>query len=181
MQRALCLVIDGVRYGAFGNFLLLRHPEKVQVFFHRRMEDDRLTPATLGGQARCMGGTPYAKQMIPTEQTIFWQREHARLMEMAEMGDVMVTPGISECEKRIKNECLLNRYRLIHLQPDPIGEYWKPERSRFEACAAGSLLILAPWKEDLQGETDYEHFHNLNNLAKRICNLDAEASFIVKQ
>lgn len=26
MHRALCVVIDGVRYGAFGNFMLLRHP-----------------------------------------------------------------------------------------------------------------------------------------------------------
>lgn len=26
---------------------------------------------------------------------------------------------------------------------NPIGPYWKPERSRFDACAGGSLLILA--------------------------------------
>ena len=160
MQRALCIVIDGVRYGAFGNFMLLRHPEKVQVFFHRRMDDDRLTPEV-------------RSRKIPTEQTVFWQKEHARLIEMAEDGDVMVTPGISECEKRIKNECLLRHYRLIHLQADPIGEYWKPEKGRFEACAAGSLLILAPWAEDQKGDTDYERFHNLNTLAASVCRLDA--------
>ena len=164
MQRAVCLVIDGVRYGAFGNFMLLRHPGKVQVFFHRRMEDDRLTPIAQG-QGR----------MIPTELTRFWQREHGRLIEMAEQGDVMVTPGISECEKRIKNECLEHRYRLIHLQDKPIGDYWKPEQSRFEACAAGSLLILAPWAEDLEGETDFMRFHNLNTLTAAICALDADA------
>lgn len=44
---------------------------------------------------------------------------------------------------------LKQRLRLIHLQADPIGRYWKPERSRFEACAYGSLLILAPWPDDL--------------------------------
>ena len=172
MQRAVCLVIDGVRYGAFGNFMLLRHPGKVQVFFHRRMEDDRLTPIAQGQ------GTPIAQgqgRMIPTELTRFWQREHGRLIEMAEQGDVMVTPGISECEKRIKNECLEHRYRLIHLQDKPIGDYWKPEQSRFEACTAGSLLILAPWAEDLEGETDFMRFHNLNTLAAAICALDADA------
>ena len=204
MQRAVCLVIDGVRYGAFGNFMLLRHPGKVQVFFHRRMEDDRLTPNAQGqgtpiaqgqgtpiaqGQGTPIAqgqGTPIAQgqgapiaqgqgRMIPTELTRFWQREHGRLIEMAEQGDVMVTPGISECEKRIKNECLEHRYRLIHLQDKPIGDYWKPEQSRFEACAAGSLLILAPWAEDLEGETDFMRFHNLNTLAAAICALDADA------
>ncbi len=164
MQRSLCLEIAGVRYGAFGNFLLLRHPEKVQVFFHRRMEDDRQTPA-------CQG------QKIPTEQTLFWENEHQRLMEIAAQGDVLVTPGISECEKRIKNECLAQRHRLIHIQDKPIGRYWKPELSRFDACAAGTLLILAPWQEDLKGDTDYERFHNLNTLAATICTLGAADSF----
>ena len=39
---------------------------------------------------------------------------------------------------------LKENLRLIHVQADPIGRYWKPERSRFEACAYGSLLVLAP-------------------------------------
>lgn len=201
MQRALCLVIDGVRYGAFGNFMLLRHPEKVQVFFHRRMRDDRvrdvgkedvrLTPDTLGqdgtgilrqgGTGRLgQDGAGMLERMVPTERTLYWEREHERLMEMAEQGDVMVTPGISECEKRIKNECLQERYRLIHLQAEPIGNYWKPERSRFEACVAGTLLILAPWSEDLQGDSDYERFHNMNTLANKICKLDALTECVVK-
>lgn len=141
------------------NFMLLRHPEKEQVFFHRKMEDDRLMPDTHG-------------LIIPTEQTLFWQKEHERLMEMAMLGNVLVTPGISECEKRIKNECLENHCNLIHIQAEPIGEYWKPERSRFESCAVGKLLILAPWAEDQRGDTDYERFHNLNTLAESICKLD---------
>ncbi|MBQ0015859.1 MAG: hypothetical protein KBT04_02610 [Bacteroidales bacterium] len=172
MQRSLCVVIGGIRYGAFGNFMLLRHPEKVQVFFHRKMVDDRLTPAA---QGQTSGWRP----KIPTEQTLFWQKEHARLMEIAEQGDVLVTPGISECEKRIKNECISNLHRLIHIQDKPIGRYWKPEKSRFEACAAGTLLILAPWAEDLEGDSDYARFHNLNTLAASVCTLDADTAMQV--
>ena len=41
MKRSLCIVIGGIRYDGFGNFMLLRHPEKGQVFFHRRMEEKR--------------------------------------------------------------------------------------------------------------------------------------------
>lgn len=190
MQRSLCIVIGGIRYGAFGNFMLLRHPEKVQVFFHRRMEDDRLTPdaqgrnmtpdaqgqnMTPGAQGQSSGWRP----KIPTEQTLFWQKEHERLMEIAIQGDVLVTPGISECEKRIKNECLCKHYRLIHIQDKPIGRYWKPEKSRFDACIAGMLLILAPWAEDLQGDSDYARFHNLNTLAATVCALDADTAMMV--
>lgn len=119
-QRALCITIGGTRYSAFGNMLLLRQPEKRQVMFHRRTKG------------------------IPTEDTDFWKTESQHLIAAAQCGDVLVTPGISECEKRIKNMALKENLRLIHVQADPIGRYWKPERSRFEACAYGSLLVLAP-------------------------------------
>ena len=145
-QRALCISIDGTRYSAFGNLLLLRQPEKHQVMFHRRTNG------------------------VPTENTDFWKTESLRLMAAAQSGDVLVTPGVSECEKRIKKMALEQRLRMIHVQSDPIGKYWKPERSRFEACASGSLLILAPWPEDLPAfASDYERFHYLNSLAESIC------------
>ena len=145
-QRTLCITIGGVRYSAFGNVLLLRQPEKHQVFFHRRTNG------------------------ISTEETDFWKTESQRLASAAKSGDVLVTPGISECEKRIKNMALEQKLRLIHIQADPIGQYWKPERSRFEACAYGSLLILAPWTEDMPTfETDYDCFHYLNRLTEAIC------------
>ena len=48
--------------------------------------------------------------------------------------------------------------------------FWKPERSRFEACASGSLLVLAPWPEDMPAfGSDYERFHYLNRLTEAVC------------
>ena len=156
-QRSLCIVIDGVRYSAFGNLLLLRQPEKHQVFFHRRTDG------------------------IPTEQTSFWETERHRLISAAESGDVLVTPGISECEKRIKNTALEQGLRLIHVQSEPIGQYWKPERSRFEACATGSLLILAPWSEDMPSfASTYDRFHYLNHLAEAICTISHTTNVAVQ-
>ena len=145
-QRALCITIGNTRYSAFGNLLLLRQPEKHQVLFHRRTNG------------------------IATENTDFWKAEKQRLIAAASSGDVLVTPGISECEKRIKNMALEQKLRMIHVQDAPIGRYWKPERSRFEACAHGSLLILAPWPEDMPSfASDYDRFHYLNRLAETIC------------
>ena len=145
-QRALCITIGNTRYSAFGNMHLLRQPEKHQVFFHRYTDG------------------------LPTENTEFWSTEKQRMISAANSGDVLVTPGISECEKLIKKMALEQKLRMIHVQTDPIGRYWKPERSRFEACAHGSLLILAPWPEDMPTFTsDYARFHYLNHLAETVC------------
>ena len=156
-QRTLCITIGGVRYSAFGNLLLLRQPEKHQVLFHRRTNG------------------------VPTEDTDFWRTESNRLISAAYSGDVLVTPGVSECEKRIKNMALKQRLRLIHLQAEPIGRYWKPELSRFEACGYGSLLILAPWPEDMPTfGSNYERFHHLNKLAETICAIGSETEVAVQ-
>lgn len=105
-----------------------------------------------------------------------------------EGGTVIVNPGISRGEALMKDECLERGFPLIHLQKEPIGRYWKPELKRFEACARGSLLILAPWHIDTMGAvngipsaSDYSRFHNLNTLAAEICAFEGEATIIAEK
>ena len=145
MERQLHLWIGGREYAAFGNLFLLKYPIKEQVFFHRK------DPKT--GQ--------------PTELTEAYHKEHDRLLRIAEEGTVLVTPGVSKGESIVVNDALDARLPLILLQKEPIGEYWKPPQRRFYACAAGHLLILAPWGID--GTTDYSRFHQLNDYAREIC------------
>ena len=164
MQRCLHVRIGDHSYGTFGNLFLLRWANKVQVQCHRKH------PAS---------GQPY-------EETPDYECQHEQWVAAILGGaTVIVTPGISRGELLMKNECLKRGYPLIHIQKDPIGPYWKPERQRFDACANGSLLILAPWELDemdavagvLSG-TDYSRFHNLNNLATEICNFSGNAKII---
>lgn len=145
MERQLHLWIAGREYAAFGNLFLLKYPIKEQVFFHRR---DKAT-----GQ--------------PTELTEAFHQEHARLLRVAEEGTVLVTPGISKGEQKVVSDALDARLPLILLQKEPIGEYWKPSQRRFYACAAGHLLILAPWQVD--DSSDYASFHQLNDYASEVC------------
>lgn len=166
MQRSLHVQIGGRSYGTFGNLFLLRWACKVQVFCHRRH------PAT----------------RVPYETTADYARERAAWEAAILNGaTVIVTPGISAGELLFKNECLERGYPLIHIQKEPIGPYWKPERRRFEACANGRLLILAPWGldamapvADVPAATDYSRFHNLNALAAEICAFTGTAT-IIKQ
>jgi len=164
MRRSLCVRIGTRLYAAFGNLFLLRWPRKIQVFCHRKL------PGTT---------TPY-------ETTPAYQSDHDKwIANIMQGATVIVTPGISKGELLMKNECIDHGYPLIHIQKEPIGRYWKPEQSRFDACANGSLLILAPWAPDQLGDfnhipsnTDYSIFHNLNNLAAEICQFDGDAVIV---
>ena len=202
MQSCLCLTIAGVRYSAFGNFLLLRSPLKAQVFCHRlaRMEQLSLEERLANGYS-ALPYEPGTRTKVRYIDTQAWQHDRDAWINDAQEGTVLVTPGISPGELAIKNLAIENRLPLIHLQKEPITK--KPEGERFYACAEGSLLVLAPWPEDLdamprppqspclgggtkpgqaslppkQGErgglvSDYDRFHNMNLLAKQICELD---------
>ena len=144
MQRCLHLWIHDREYAAFGNLFLLKNPDKIQVFFHRKNDEG-----------------------IPTHLTPEYEREKVRLLQRAEEGAVLVTPGISKGEQGVVAEALTQHLPIIILQKEPITEFWKPPQGRFYACAAGRLLILAPWK--VGGDTDYARFHSLNDMAKDVC------------
>ena len=167
MQRCLHVQIGNRSFGIFGNLFLLRWANKIQVQCHRRHPQS---------------GQPY-------EETADYARQHDQWLASVMGGaTVIVTPGISRGELMMKNECLEKGYPLIHLQKEPITSYWKPERRRFEACAKGRLLILAPWALDtMQGvdgipaDSDYSRFHNLNKIATDICAFIGEAKIIRKR
>lgn len=145
MERQLHLWIGGREYAAFGNLFLLKYPIKEQVFFHRR---DRQTG-------------------LPTEETEAYRKAHHRLLRQAEEGTVLITPGVSKGEKLVVDAALDARLPLILLQKEPITPYWKPSQRRFYACAAGHLLILAPWQVD--DSSDYASFHQMNDYARELC------------
>ncbi len=147
MERRLHLHIGTQDYAAFGALFLLKRAEKEQVFFHRRDAATRL----------------------PTEQTDTYKQERERLLAEAREGVVLVSPAISRGEKKVIDAAIEEGLPVIHLQKEPIAQYWKPELRRFEACARGSLLIMAPWGLDEESPSDFASFHRLNDLAAEIC------------
>jgi len=166
LRRCLHVQIGNRSYGAFGNLFLLKWPRKLQVMCHRS----------------------HPVSLLPYEETDDYAQERGKWEKYIMEGcSAIVTPGISRGEQLMKNECIERGYPLIHLQKDPIGQYWKPEKKRFEACVKGTLLILAPWDLDTMGnvgnvpsDSDYSRFHNLNALAAEICAFNGEAK-IIKQ
>ena len=152
LERRLHLRVGSHEYAAFGSLFLLKRAEKEQVFYHRK---DKQTGR-------------------PTEETEAFAHDRERQLAEARNGVVLVSPAISRPESIVIHDAIAEGLPVINLQKEPITRYWKPERSRFEACARGSLLILSPWRLDEEiaaftTPTDYARFHHLNDLAAEIC------------
>lgn len=176
MERRLCITIAGTRYSAFGNFALLKHPEKIQGQCHVKARYGDLTQQERQQYGYKYSCSPSLKTSVAYEKTQHFRDNLLRTMTPVRNGNaVLVTPGISEGEKLMKNEALDGGLLLIHLQKEPISERWKPEKSRFYACSSGNLLILAPWQDDMSTVGEYATFHKLNDLAENLCNLNASA------
>ena len=126
LERRLHLRVGTHDYAAFGALFLLKRAEKEQVFYHRKDK----------------------KTGINTELLDSYKQSRARQLAEAREGVVLVSPAISTPERLVINAAIDEGLPVINLQKEPITRYWKPERRRFEACARGALLILAPWGLD---------------------------------
>lgn len=134
------LRIGGQEYASIGNIFLLKRPERLQVFMHRRATAEEIDQETTRMQQRC------------------------------EEGAVLVTPGISPGEKAIVQAAIEQGMPLILLRENGFGEYEKPHGHYFEACAAGTLLVLAPWERHTDRRTiSRSQCLTLNDMARTIC------------
>ena len=91
-------------------------------------------------------------------------------LQQARAGAVLVSPCISPGEKHIMRTAFEAGLPLILLQENGFSDLAKPNGAKFEACAKGQLLILAPW--------EHHNYHTtisraqclaLNDLAREIC------------
>ena len=105
----------GTPMAAIGNHFLLDRPVKRQVLCSRS---------------------------IPTDGLAALQSE---LLAAARHGAVLVSPCISPGEKQISRAALDAGLPLIVLLENGFPTHYKPPGTYFDACAAGRLLMLAPW------------------------------------
>ena len=142
---ALFTVVSNLEIGsgktcsAIGNPFLLRHPLKRQVQVSRR-----ISPSAL---AAC-------------------QEE---LLHAADHGAVLVSPCISPSEKAIARAALAAGKALIVLLANGFPPLYKPAGRYFDACAAGRLLMVAPFSYQRRRKpVTREQCLELNDWAKTI-------------
>lgn len=160
MKRTMMLTIKGRRYSGYGNMLLLKEPDRLQVFCHRNH------PVT----------------HEPYHLTQDFREEKQAILNAAADGVVIVTPGISPGEADIMWSVLQNGGYVINIQQEeiPISDKWHPEKERRIYCAQGQMLVLSvhdlPHQTfyDCMGQeipmtTSYARFHLLNFVAEELC------------
>ena len=175
-RRCLDIKIGDETFSAFGNFLLLKKPEKLQVFCHRKARFSQLTEEEKTSHNITYQALPDTPTSIPYTETEAFKKEKNYLLDAAFSGIPLVTPGISEGERIIMNACIKAGLPLIHIQQEKIYELWKPEKTRFDACVAGHLLILCPKLDKINTESRYVNFHSMNELASMICSFDTSTT-----
>lgn len=132
--------VDAYEFSAIGNRYLLTHPVRLQVQCSRRLTEEEIV------------------------------RKTNYYLEMARRGAVLVSPSISPGEKAIMRAAFDAGYPLILLQENGFTDLAKPGGARFDACAEGRLLILAPWAHHNQRLTiNRSQCLSLNEMARIIC------------
>lgn len=134
------LNVAGQNYAAIGNKFLLTRPVKRQVQCSRRLSEEEIG------------------------------RNVEQYLNEARLGTVLVSPSISEGEKRVMRAALEAHLPLIVLSPMSFTAFTKPGGEYIEACSRGDLLILAPW----DGRTATQRLTRqecliLNDMTKALC------------
>ena len=135
--------VGSYEFSAIGNRYLLSHPVRLQVQCSRRLTQEEIA-----------------------QQTSYY-------LGLAKRGAVLVSPSISPGEKAIMRAAFDAGSPLILLQENGFTELAKPGGARFDACAEGRLLILAPWEHHNQRLTiNRSQCLSLNDMARAICEGD---------
>ena len=154
-------------FAAIGNHFLLARPRLVQVqcaraFFRYRMENSANYTAGPGNCGKYAAGPDSAKygrgpnrkpricrdkDGVPVVElsTPEFEAKLSEALSAARHGAVLVSPCISHGEREIARQAFVAGYRVITLQNKGFSPLYKPGGKLFETCAAGNLLMLAPF------------------------------------
>ena len=130
----------GCTFKAIGNRFLLDWPVKLQVQCSRSLTEEQI------------------------------ETTKAHFLLQARQGAVLVSPSISPGEKSIMRAAVEAGLPVITLVENGLTPYTKPTGRSMETCAAGKLLILAPWEHHNEHITiSREQCLQLNDMARAIC------------
>lgn len=93
-----------------------------------------------------------------------------QFLSQAQNGAVLVSPSISPGEKAVMKAAFEHGFPVIVLQENGFAPLAKPGGRRFEACAQGRLLMLAPWEHHNDKRViKRSQCLDLNEMARVIC------------
>ncbi len=132
--------IGNLTFAALGNIFLLEAPVLLQVQCTRKLTDEQIKNTCNHFLSQSMNGA------------------------------ILVSPSISPGERAVMKAAFELGYPVIILQENGFAPLAKPGGRRFDACAAGRLLMLAPWEHHNDRKTiSRDQCLTLNDMARTIC------------
>lgn len=120
--------------------------------------------------------------LLPVRVHRYWSQAEfdqymAKCLDEIAAGAIPISPAIHKAEKKIIRKAIDGGSSVILLRDLGFNERFKPQGELFELCAAGRLLLLSPWPDNLErrstaGSTE---FHKMNDYAADIARLPASA------
>ena len=129
----------GHHFAALGNIFLLDAPQRVAVKCSRRLNQEEI------------------------------DEQCRHFLYLAGEGAVLVSPCISPGEKAVMRAAFEHGFPVIILLENGFAPLAKPGGRRFDACADGKLLLLAPWPHHNERRTiSRQQCNSLNGMARDI-------------
>lgn len=144
------------------------HPDLFQV--QRNIKVGEYTFAALGNVF--LLDVPYLLQVQCTRKLTMPQISATvqQFLLQAQNGAVLVSPSISPGEKAVMKAAFERGFPVIVLQENGFAPLAKPGGRRFDACAQGRLLMLAPWEHHNDRRVIKRgQCLDLNEMARVIC------------
>ena len=127
-------------FSAIGNLFLLKRPMLAQVQCSRSIFAYRRRKTASGWEIeRDAAGRGLVERTTPE-----FEEKLAEALAAAAHGAVLVSPCISHGEREIAARAFAAGHSVVALQNKGFSPLYKPGGKRFERCAAGNLLLLAP-------------------------------------
>ncbi len=144
-RRVMDFTIGDEYFTLYGNLLLLRYPQKIQVRFSSKFTCDE------------------------------WEDRKRQIRRVIRNEGAVVSPFIHPEEKALRDEAMKEGASVILIVADGLPDRFQPKSEYADLCAEGRLLIVAPGiyhsrKPALKRNRCME----MNALAKKIAALDAE-------
>lgn len=164
LQRMKAYIHDNPRRLAIKR----NHADLFQV--QRNIKVGKYTFAALGNvfllDAPCLLQVQCSRKLTPLQINATVQR----FLSLAQNGAVLVSPSISPGEKAVMKAAFEHGFPVVVLQENGFAPLAKPGGRRFDACAQGRLLMLAPWEHHNDRRViKRSQCLDLNEMARAIC------------
>ena len=150
--------------------LLLKraHPEYLRPFFGLRLGSQEYSG--IGNRELLHAPRRMAVRVSRRLDAVALEAEVARYMQAAREGAVLVSPAISPGEKRVMRAAFNDGLPTVVIMENGFTPLSKPKGEQFDACAAGRLLMLAPWEHHNEKRklTAYQ-CQQMNLMALNLC------------